>query len=712
MMGIAILLTTCLIAPMVADAGNTSGKRPNAGIEIEKYTNGILVEQSPGPLIPEGSTVIWTYKVINTGDVTLTDIRVTDDREGDIECPASCLTPGASFNCSRSGIAQLGRYKNSGTVVATVSREPQNFIILSLAEVATRTITDSATSYYLGRIPGTAVVRGTAFTDTNGNGILDDGEMGIPGIDVVYRNTRGSAVQTSDAVGRFVFVNLAPDETFEISASHPSGCCRATPGSIFNTTSVTEQVIDFGYAVSGSDCTMVFGTVFEDADRNGTHDLGEKGLPGVTVNLTNSSEVGSTLTDGYGRYMLRICASGAYTVRETNPPGYVSTTPDIVRIDLVGGSSDPNPVDFGDMEQEEVPPTSKLAQKPRQGPFFGSRTFGPGGQGCDYIENGTLYPSTEGIVPRQVTICSVDGIGKLVVGKGTLALTVGADPPQHAGIKLLQALPEDSSPGFTATGYAYDLAPLDATFQPPILLLMEFSGDEWALIESKSLVLRQWHGSEGVWRDVPLEVDAGERVISAELRQLGVVGLFEQAPLAPVMGGPAEPAPAGTPGPIFDGFPYLMAFLLALLALLLAVGWSRRPKGRDLPAMLERPLSGGTYAAKPVIVAGMESAYSAIIGVINDVDAQVKELEVMVKGFARHGFTPQDATAVADRFFYTAQVAEERMKDPRIRQYLTAEQLEQLNAQLKEAVARMILLSQSSESLRHAVDEKVSEAGQ
>src|SRR5258708_34538829 len=47
------------------------------------------------------------------------------------------------------------------------------------------------------------------------------------------------------------------------------------------------------------DCTDVFGKVFDDVNRNGQQDPGEKGLPGVRVVTARGLEA---LTDPYGRF--------------------------------------------------------------------------------------------------------------------------------------------------------------------------------------------------------------------------------------------------------------------------------------------------------------------------------------------------------------------------------------------------------------------------
>ena len=88
----------------------------SAAIDIEKATNGVDADtQGPQNLIPVGTAVTWTYFVTNTGNLTLTNVEVTDDVRGLI-CVIGTLAPGASATCSDSSVAVEGRYVNVGHV--------------------------------------------------------------------------------------------------------------------------------------------------------------------------------------------------------------------------------------------------------------------------------------------------------------------------------------------------------------------------------------------------------------------------------------------------------------------------------------------------------------------------------------------------------------------------------------------------------------------
>ncbi|GEM_PF-2182310 len=64
--------------------------------------------------------------------------------------------------------------------------------------------------------------------------------------------------------------------------------------------------------------------VWSDTNGNGIQDAGEPGLPGVTVQLSdsNGNVVGSTVTDSNGNYLFTGLATGNYTVTAATPAGY------------------------------------------------------------------------------------------------------------------------------------------------------------------------------------------------------------------------------------------------------------------------------------------------------------------------------------------------------------------------------------------------------
>jgi hypothetical protein len=326
---------------------------------------------------------------------------------------------------------------------------------------------------------------------------------------------------------------------------------------------------------------------------------------------------------------------------------------------------------------------------------------------CDFYENGTVQTSLGGEVRENVTICALDGIGKITIAEGNFAFTSGGSPLSYASIISLVSGVE-SGEGFVAAGPRYDLLPGGATSSPPITLTMTFDTDRWEALQGKDLVLLQWNADTGAWDQVLSTIDGDQRTISGKIARFGQVGLFEQIPPVP----PEGPGEGQVPGEVSGTaafnllIPLFLAFCL-LLVILAAIWWSGRSQWRGRPS--PEWMAGGGYQKVPPPEGASEPALFSMINVLNDIEAQLKQLEVTVE---RSGaaISPQDASVFVDKFFYSTQVAEERIKNPEMRKHLTPEQIDQLNLQLQNAVQKMIALSQQSTSLQNAVQARYGEA--
>ncbi len=86
-------------------------------VSLEKATDGIDADVSPGPELVVGEEVTFTYVVTNTGNVALADIVITDDVEGEV-CSVESLAVGASAQCELVSVVVEGAYANVGSVDA------------------------------------------------------------------------------------------------------------------------------------------------------------------------------------------------------------------------------------------------------------------------------------------------------------------------------------------------------------------------------------------------------------------------------------------------------------------------------------------------------------------------------------------------------------------------------------------------------------------
>ena len=194
------------------------------------------------------------------------------------------------------------------------------------------------------------------WADTNGNGVQNAGEPGIPGVVLNLTGPGGAAVtdvfgnpvtpQTTTAAGAYLFANLpalpaGSHYTVSIdqaaSAVALAGYTATVPGAgadrsvdSSTLTAVSGNLITDG----SSDLTLDFGFVkpvsvgdfvWRDTNSNGIQDAGEPGIAGVVLKITDAT--GNPVTDLAGNPVGEITtnAAGGYSFTDLPPGTYIVT---------------------------------------------------------------------------------------------------------------------------------------------------------------------------------------------------------------------------------------------------------------------------------------------------------------------------------------------------------------------------------------------------
>jgi hypothetical protein len=165
-----------------------------------------------------------------------------------------------------------------------------------------------------------ASIGGVVFNDTNGNGVRDAGEAGVPNV-VVFNDTNGNGVRdageatsVTTGTGAYAFTGLGPGALVRARIEVPAGLFRtsADPAALFVPGAASAG--NFGLFSAGG----LGGTVYRDSNENGVRDAGEAGIAGVTVTLDigNDGTIDRTTTTGSdGSYQFTNLGPGVYAVR-------------------------------------------------------------------------------------------------------------------------------------------------------------------------------------------------------------------------------------------------------------------------------------------------------------------------------------------------------------------------------------------------------------
>jgi uncharacterized repeat protein (TIGR01451 family) len=231
------------------EASHYFGFLPAPSITIQKRTNGVDADQPPGPYIPWGNEVLWTYEVANSGNVTLTQIVVTDTRLVTVSCPTTTLGTIEVMECSASGTAEPGPYDNVGYARGTS------------AQGGGEVVTDSDPSHYFGTAPDLALEKHTNGEDAD----TGSGPFVLVGQPVTWTylvtntgNVELNAVLVSDDQGLAVTcpsTTLVPSATMVCTAT---GVAATGP---YTNTGWVEALPNLGGVVTDTDPSHYYGTM-------------------------------------------------------------------------------------------------------------------------------------------------------------------------------------------------------------------------------------------------------------------------------------------------------------------------------------------------------------------------------------------------------------------------------------------------------------------
>jgi protocatechuate 3,4-dioxygenase beta subunit len=196
----------------------------------------------------------------------------------------------------------------------------------------------------------TGLLTGTVFTDLNGNGAMDPGETGLPGMTVQLKDGTNQVVNSerTDAAGGYSFTVDKPG-TYTVTEVLPNGYVASIPssGSYTKTVSTGQTISNLNF---GDFQTVTLGgEVFADADGNGALNGGEGGLQGWAVQLLDGSgqQIRFAATDAQGAFSFSGIGPGTYTVKTAAQTGYISTSP-ASRTIMTASGQDQTAIDFGE----------------------------------------------------------------------------------------------------------------------------------------------------------------------------------------------------------------------------------------------------------------------------------------------------------------------------------------------------------------------------
>jgi len=419
-------------------------------------TTGLITWANVGPINPGATrTILVTFRVLE---------------------PAANSTDSNAINTASVTWAELanGQSANDDTDSTTVIVKPTG----SIGNFVWRD-SDGGADQDAGE-PGLEGITVELYEDLDSDGVLDAGE---PRIDA----------QVTGSSGAYLFRGLAPEDgtynyivkvstaglfnftnTFDASSPFNSTSAVTMTNPAGATGPADNLLQDFGFSFTNN--TRVYGTVWQDYDRDGVLDNGvDPGIAGVTVSLFNASSVvvATTTTAADGSWTFYGVAPGSYTARVTT-----STLP---ATGTWTQTADP------DSTQDSMTPTGGTFTLVAGG-VVGNYSFGYGLTGTSSIgdtvfldwDGDNILDSGDGDVGIPSVAVSLyldlNGNGVLDLGSDPLAASAATDA---SGGYLFSSLPvatwfvvvDESDPEFPPNVTGSTVNPAKATLYSGVSLL-------------------------------------------------------------------------------------------------------------------------------------------------------------------------------------------------------------------------------------------------
>jgi hypothetical protein len=160
---------------------------------------------------------------------------------------------------------------------------------------------------------------------------------------------------------------------------------------------------------------------------------------------------------------------------------------------------------------------------------------------------------------------------------GFISMTAGMRPTTSTGEPLLtltiKRIPAESVPPvpggapYSFAGYAYEVEPSGASFEPYVTLSITISEADFASLQGRELFIKWYNPATSAWEDIPTTVDPASRTASAKITHTSIFGLFATNP-------PVTPTvvPTTTAAPLFGSLSLIWIILIVVVIVVVIIG--------------------------------------------------------------------------------------------------------------------------------------------
>ncbi|MFA5003648.1 MAG: hypothetical protein WC502_11815, partial [Methanolinea sp.] len=147
----------------------------------------------------------------------------------------------------------------------------------------------------------------------------------------------------------------------------------------------------------------------------------------------------------------------------------------------------------------------------------------------------------------------------------------------------------------TFAGFAYDIEPTGAKFDPYVTFSITIPENEWTGLQGKDHSIKWYNPSTSAWEDLPTTVSSETRTVSTKITHTSIFALFVASPSITTTVATETITTIGTAAPVTGGLPLdmiikiIILIIIVIAVILVLLYFLRRKKGPETPAPAEAP---------------------------------------------------------------------------------------------------------------------------
>ena len=196
---------------------------------------------------------------------------------------------------------------------------------------------------------------------------------------------------------------------------------------------------------------------------------------------------------------------------------------------------------------------------------------------CRQQDTLRLDTDGSGTVIQSIVVNAADGVTNLFVPIGVTALDADGNPLTEIAINPLTGDEVPAVPAgavFQFAGYAYEVMPAGATFNPGITLALDIPEEAWNTLDltDNQLTVKWYNKETGLWEEIQTTVNPSTRTVRATITHFSIYALFTEpatTAVTPIETVITTTTTAPTEEPPAEGLP--MAMILAIFAVIVII---------------------------------------------------------------------------------------------------------------------------------------------